>query len=84
MQALSYSSVRKNFVKTMEQVCDEHEPLIITRRNAPSVIMVSLEDYEAIKETNYLLRHPANAKNLRESIRQYEAGKVVKKGLIEE
>lgn len=84
MQAISYSTVRKNLVETMERVCDAHDPVIITRRNARSVIMISLEDYNSIEETAYLLRSPANALNLRESIAQYEAGKVIKKGIPKE
>jgi antitoxin YefM len=75
MDAISYSTARKELVKTMERVCDEHEPMIITRKNARSVVVMSLEDYNAIQETAYLLRSPANADNLRESIQQYEQGK---------
>ncbi len=84
MNAVSYSTVRKNLVETMEHVCDDHDPVIITRRNSRSVVMISLEDYNAIEETAYLLRNPANAVNLRESIKQYEEGKYKSKGLLEE
>lgn len=59
----------------MEQVCNDHEPVIVTRKNARSVVIMSLEDYNAIQETAYLLRSPANAENLRTSIKQYEQGK---------
>jgi antitoxin YefM len=84
MDAISYSEARKNLVATMERVCDEHEPIIITREKARSVVMMSLADYNAIEETAYLLRSPANAENLRESIKQYEKGKYHKKGLLDE
>lgn len=83
MQALSYSAVRKDLANTMEQVCNDHAPVIITRKNANSVVMMSLEDYNAIEETAYLLRSPANAARLRESIKQAEEGKVSAHDLIE-
>ena len=84
MEAISYSAARKNLVETMERVCDNHDPVIITRNGSRAVVMMSLEDYNAIEETAYLLRNPANAANLRESIKQYEQGKFKKKDLLEE
>jgi antitoxin YefM len=83
MDAKSYSSVRKDLAKVMDKVCKDHNPLIITRRNAKSVVMMSLEDFNAIEETAYLLRSPANAARLRESIEQAELGEVVERGIIE-
>ena len=82
MDAISYSTARKKLVETMERACDYHEPIIITRKNSRSVVIISLEDYNAIEETAYLLRNPANAANLRESIKQYEKGKYKTRRLI--
>lgn len=84
MDAISYSAARKNLVKTMEKVCDDHSPVIITRKNARAVVVMALEDYNAIEETAYLLRSPANAERLRQSIKQAEAGKIVHHNLIED
>ncbi|HSW93138.1 MAG TPA: type II toxin-antitoxin system prevent-host-death family antitoxin [Gammaproteobacteria bacterium] len=84
MDAKSYSSVRKELARTMEKVCDDHSPLIITRKNARAVVMMSLEDFNAIEETAYLLRNPANADRLRESIKQAAAGKTLSHDLMEE
>jgi antitoxin YefM len=84
MDAISYSNARKNFAETMERVCDEHEPIIITRSNAASVVMMSLEDFNSIQETDYLLRNSANAENLRASIKQYEEGKYQRRDIIDE
>lgn len=84
MDAKSYSSVRKDLAKTMEKVCDDHSAIIITRKNARAVVMMSLEDYNAIEETAYLLRSPANAERLRQSIKQGESGKLAHHDLIEE
>lgn len=84
MKATYYSTVRQNFAKLMDQVCEEHEPLIITRKSTNSnVVMISLEDFNSIEETAYLLRSPKNAKKLRKSIKQYSQGKYQEHGLIE-
>ena len=74
MKAISYTSARSNLAKTMEQICDDHEPVVITRKNERSVVMLSLEDYEALEETAYLLRSPKNMRRLIESIAQLENG----------
>ncbi len=83
MDAITYSAARKKRVETMERVCDSHEPIIVTRRNARPVVMMSLEDYGAIEEPAYLLRSPANAARLRESISQAESGQAVARPLPE-
>lgn len=80
MKAISYTAARSNLAKTMESICNDHEPVIITRKNERSVVMLSLEDYEALEETAYLLRSPKNMKRLIESISELEDGK----GLIKE
>ena len=50
MDAISYTAARTNLAKTMEQVCEDHSPVIITRSKSQSVVMISLEDYEALQE----------------------------------
>ena len=74
MDAISYTAARANLAKTMERVCNDHSPVIITRKSETPVVMVSLEDYQAMQETAYLLRSPANARHLLESITELEAG----------
>ncbi len=83
MDAINYTTARKNFAKTMDKVCDDHEPIIITRENAKPVVMMSLEDYNAIEETAYLLSSPANAKRIRESMKEVEEGNVIEKDLAD-
>ena len=56
------------------KVCNDHAPVIITRKSESPVVMISLEDYQAMEETAYLLRSPANARRLLESIVELEAG----------
>ena len=74
MDAITYTHARSHLAQTMEQVCDDHTPLIITRKNRRSVVMISLEDYQALEETAYLLRGPKNARRLLESVAELESG----------
>jgi len=83
MDTISYTKARENLASTMEKVCDDHNPLIITRKSNRSVVMLSLEDYQAMEETTYLLRSPKNAKRLLESIVELENGEGLTKELIE-
>lgn len=83
MDAISYTAARANLAKIMEQVCNDHAPVIITRKREAPVVMISLEDYQAMEETAYLLRSPANAQQLLEPIAELEAGKGVARKLIE-
>jgi antitoxin YefM len=83
MDAISYTVARANLAKTMEKVVNDHDPVIITRKRESPVVMISLEDYQAMEETAYLLRTPANARQLLESIAELEAGKGVERELVE-
>jgi antitoxin YefM len=83
MNAISYTSARANLASTMAHVCNDHAPIIITRKSEDPVVMMSLEDYNAMQETTYLLRSPANARNLLESIAELEAGNGTERELIE-
>ena len=58
----------------MKKACDDHDPVIITRKQNDAVIMMSLEDYEALNETAYLLHSPKNTKRLLESIEELVKG----------
>ena len=83
MDAISYTAARASLAKTMEKVCNDHTPIIITRKREAAVVMLSLDDYQAQEETAYLLRAPANARRLLESIAELEAGKGKERELIE-
>ena len=83
MDAISYTAARANLAKTMEKVCEDHDPVIITRRREAPVVMISLEDFQAMEETAYLLRTPTNARRLLESIAELEAGKGAERELVE-
>ena len=72
MNILSYTSARSHLAKTMQQVCDDHSPVVITRSKAEPVVMISLSDFEAIQETNYLMSNPVNASRLAEAVDEIE------------
>ena len=75
MNAISYTAARENLASTMDRVCADHTPVIITRNRDQSVVMLSLEDFESLEETAYLMRSPANARRLLEAIHALESGK---------
>ncbi|MGB0333770.1 MAG: type II toxin-antitoxin system Phd/YefM family antitoxin [Opitutales bacterium] len=75
MNTITYSHARENLATTITEVCQNHNPVIITKKGTDAVVMMSLEDYESMQETTYLLRSPKNAKRLIESIEQLNAGK---------
>lgn len=83
MDAITYSTARAKLADTMNRVCDDHEPIIITRNSQQSVVMMSLDDFKALEETSYLLRSPRNARRLLESIAALEAGKGKARNLAE-
>ena len=83
MDAISYTVARANLAKIMDQVCNDHVPVIITRARKAPVVIISLEDYQAMEGTTYLLRSPANALHLLESIAELEKQKSVEQKVIE-
>ena len=83
MDAITYSAARQNLAQTMNAVCENHAPVIITRQKSEPVVMMSLADFNSIQETAYLLGNPANAAHLRESLAQAERGELVSCSLDE-
>ena len=83
MDAITYSAARADLANTMDRVCEDHEPIIITRNGQQAVVMLSLEDYNAMEETAYLLRSPRNAKRLVDAVAELEAGKGRERKLAE-
>lgn len=79
MEALSYTKVRNQLSNVMNQVCQDHDPVIITRQKHPSVVVMSLEDYNAITETAYLLQSPKNAERLNEAVKDFKLDNNYKK-----
>ena len=74
MQAITYTEARSNFAAMLDKVNDDHAPLLITRQRGKAAVLISLDDYEALDETAYLTRSPANAKALRDAIKRLDRG----------
>ena len=68
MNTINYSSAREKLATLMNNVCNDHEPIIVTRNGDQSVVMLSLDDYKSLEETSYLLRSPKNVRILLASI----------------
>jgi len=83
MKAITYTDARTNLARTIDAVCDDHEPVIITKKNERAVVMMSLDDYEVLQETAYLLRSPTNARRVMEAIDELEAGGGTERPLTE-
>lgn len=84
MKTISYSEARQKLSKTMNDVIEAHAPITITRtKGKGDVVIMSLEEYESLQETFYLLKSPKNAERLLESIAHLEKGKGLKKELTE-
>jgi antitoxin YefM len=83
MESISYTAARSNLAKTMEQVCSDHAPIAITRKGEGAVVMMSMDDYQALEETAYLLRSPKNMRRLIASVVQLEDGKGKERELTE-
>lgn len=84
MRAKSISDFRKNIAADIEAAVEDHVPLIITRTGGKqAAIVMSLADFESWRETLYLMSTPANAKELRESIAELNAGKGVERRLVD-
>ena len=83
MDSLSYTSARNNLAKTMERVCSDHAPVAVTRQGAGTVVVMSMEDYQALEETAYLLRSPKNMRRLIDSVIELESGGGRERELVE-
>jgi len=83
MANVSYSQLRSNLASYMDEVCDNHAPLLVTRQNARSVVLMSEADYEGLIETVHLLKSPANATRLLRSIKEADQGQLTKREPIE-
>jgi len=83
MNAITYTEARETLAKTIRRVCQDHDPIIITRKREDSVVMIALDDFESLTETAYLLRSPRNTRRLLDSIKELEEGKGIERDLAE-
>jgi len=84
MNAVTYTDLRQNMKTYLDKVIQDCAPLIITRKNKDNVILISVDEYNSLLETNYLLSNESNVKHLKKSITQHKAGKISIKKLYED
>jgi antitoxin YefM len=83
MRTMTYTESRAKYAETLNAVVDDREEVIITRAGHEPVVIVSLDEYESLKETAYLLRSPENARRLLASIDRLETGHGSVRDLVE-
>jgi antitoxin YefM len=83
MNVISLDSAKQDLEAVVAKVLADAEPTIVNTADGESIVIVSLEEFNAWRETAYLLQNPANAAHLRQSIAQAQAGKVAPHELCE-
>ncbi len=84
MKTINFSQTRQNLASTFDKVVVDSTPIVVTRQNKESVVIISMRDFKAMEETIYLMQSEVNAKRLNDAIKQLEAGKGKERELIEE
>jgi antitoxin YefM len=83
MKTFSYTESRARYAEVLDAVVNDHEEAVITRAGHESVVIVSLADYESLRETAYLMRSPVNARRLLDAMERLETGGGVERELVE-
>ena len=83
MKTLSYTESRARYVEVLDSVVNDREEVVVTRAGHPSVVIVSLEDFESMRETAFLMRSPTNARRLLDAMKRLEDGTGEEHGLID-
>jgi antitoxin YefM len=83
MEVVSFTEARNNLKTIFDKVYYDNEEVIMTRKNSQSVVMITLDEYNSMKETNYLLSSPKNKERLLGSLNSSREGKLSQKELIE-
>ena len=83
MRIISFSEARNNLKKVIDRVVDDADVAVISRRDSPDAVVMSLETFNSWMETVHLLKTPANAAHLDKSIQQLRKGKTRMRALVE-
>jgi len=83
MQVVSLTEARNNLKSVFDSVYLDHEEVVIHRKGKENVVVISFDEYNSMKETNYLLKSPANRKHLLSSLADAREGKTFERDLVE-
>jgi len=83
MQVVNFTEARNNLKSLCDSVYSDSEDIIVNRKNGENVVIISLESYNALQETAYLLASPKNKKRLLSSLAHAREGKVKQRELVE-
>lgn len=84
MKTMSYTESRRRYAEVLDSVVNDREEVVITRAGREPVVIVSLADFESLRETAYLLRSPANARRLLDAMQRLESGAGEQHGLLDD
>jgi len=84
MKVVNFSDARNRLKTVLDQVVNDRDYTIISRRDADDAVVMSLDQFNSLMETVHLLKSPANATHLAKSIKQYQSGKTISRELIDD
>ncbi|MEI8093717.1 MAG: type II toxin-antitoxin system prevent-host-death family antitoxin [Spirochaetales bacterium] len=84
MDAVSYSDLRQNLKTYLDRVYNDHDPLIVTRKNSENLVILSVAEYNSLLETAYLLSSKANSDHLKRSVDQWKSGRTLARELLKD
>jgi antitoxin YefM len=84
MRVVSFTEARNGLKTVLDNVVNDADTTVITRRDSEDAVVMSLDYYNSLMETVYLLKSPANAAHLTKSISQYKNGEYTQRDLIDE
>lgn len=83
MRIVNFSEARNSLKTVIDQVIEDADYTVISRRDAPDAVVMSLDTFNSLMEAVHLLKSPANAAHLARSIEQYRQGKLTPQGLVD-
>lgn len=84
MRVVSFTEARNGLKSVLDNVVNDADTTVITRRDSEDAVVMSLDYYNSLMETVYLLKSPANAAHLAKSISQYKKSEYSQKELMDD